>query len=476
MATISRPLCGRAEETAILARLATSDKSEFLALYGRRRVGKTFLIRRFFQDRPSHYFEMVGRFQGSLDDQLRIFADALSTCFFHGARLATPAGWHEAFTALRTAIEARADDGRVVLFFDELPWIATHRSGCLQALEHFWNSWCSSREDILLVVCGSAASWMLRRIVNAKGGLHNRLTQSIRLLPFTLAENQDYFQSRRLAFTLRDQIELYMIFGGVPHYLEHVQRGRSVAQVVDALCLDKDGALAGEFERLFASLFEDDARYVGVVRALARKRRGLSRNELLRGLGLGSGGGVTTILENLEEGGFITATVPLGRSSRDRIYRLTDEFSLFHEKWLATRATSSWQSVRGGSRWQAWAGLAFESVCLKHAAQVKAALGISGVQASVSAWLHEEAQIDMLIDRADNVVSVVEIKFSDAPFTITRKYADELRRKLAVFRQRTKLKKAVHLVLLTCHGVTDNEYKRELVDAEVTMDALFGTG
>ena len=313
---------------------------------------------------------------------------------------------------------------------------------------------------------------MLRQVVNAKGGLHDRLTQTIRLLPFTLFETKDFFAAKKLALTTRDLVELYMIFGGVPHYLDHVARGFSVAQLVDRLCLDKDGVLANEFERLFASLFGADERYVRVVRALSKKRRGLTRTELLDALRLRSGGGVTTILENLEEGGFISGTIPFGRTERDRFFRLTDEFSLFHLKWMAAHRPGSWQTVRKTPSWQAWAGLAFESVCLEHSKAIERALGIAGVRTNVSAWLHEEAQIDMLIDRADDVVSVIEIKFTDAPFIITRKYADELRNKIAAFRAHTKLKKAVHLVFLTSYGVAKNRYAADLVDTEVTMDAL----
>jgi len=326
---------------------------------------------------------------------------------------------------------------------------------------------------VILIVCGSAASWMLRRIVNAKGGLHDRLTQTIRLLPFSLPETRDFFLERRLSLTTRDLVELYMVLGGVPHYLDHVERGLSVAQIVDRLCLHKDGALANEFERLFASLFGEDEQYVAVVRALSKKRRGLSRNELLEALHLPSGGGVSTILENLEQGGFITATVPFGRTARDQFFRLTDEFSLFHLKWMASARPKSWQKVQNTPPWHAWAGLAFESVCLEHASAVERALGISGVRTNVSAWLHDDAQIDMLIDRADGVVSVVEIKFTNEPFLITRKYAGLLRHKIAAFRARTGLKKAIHLVFVTSYGIVPNQHARDIVDAEVTMDALF---
>jgi len=473
MATISRNLSDRGSERELLGRLIDADKSEFLALYGRRRVGKTFLIRRFFQDQPVDYFELVGRFQGTLEHHLRIFAEALAETFYAGAAIAAPKTWHDAFQMLREAMEKRRGRRRkTVLFLDELPWIATHRSGCLRELEHFWNAWCSRRDDIVLVVCGSAASWMLRRIVHARGGLHGRLTQTIRLSPFTLREAAEYFRDRKLRFTDRELIELYMVFGGVPHYLDHVVRGRSVAQLVDQIVLARNGALANEFDRLYASLFDSDKRYVDVMRALARRRRGLLRNELLAAVGQPSGGGATTILATLEEGGFITSTIPYGRTKRERIYRLTDELSLFHLKWLDGRRPENWQHVHRTPRWHAWAGLAFESLCLKHSEAIKHALGISGVQTDVSAWLHADAQLDLLIDRADGVISICELKFVDAPFSITKKYAADLRRKLNVFRERTGTRKRLDLVFVSSYGVASNAHADELVDCSIEMDAL----
>ncbi len=474
MASIQRSLSGRTPERKVLSRLTHSGKSEFVAIYGRRRIGKTFLVRRFYQDQQVQYFEMAGRFDGTVDDHLQIFAESMSACFYAGAQLAAPKDWHEAFRILGSAIATRKQvHQKVVLFFDELPWIATHRSGCLEELEHFWNAWCSRRDDIILIVCGSAASWMLRRIIDSRGGLHNRLTQTIRLLPLSLAETREYFEDRRISLHASDLIELYMVFGGVPHYLDQVENGRSVAQVVDAVCLGKDGALAQEFDRLFVSLFGADPSYTAVVRALSRKRRGLTRAELLKSAGLASGGGVSTILENLEQAGFVTSTVPFGRQKRDCFFRLTDEFSLFHLKWMAKDRPKSWQHVRKTPRWQAWSGLAFEDVCLRHSAAIERALGIWGIQTRVSAWLHKDAQIDMLIDRADNFVSLIEIKFADGPFTVSRKVAEQLQNKIAVFREQTKLKKGIQLVMLTSYGVTQNQFANAVVDAEVTMADLF---
>lgn len=475
MASILPPLSGRRGERAILERLLGSRRSEFLAVYGRRRVGKTFLVRRFFQERSVTYFEMVGRFEGSQADQLQIFADSLSSTFYRDAPLAAFPDWHAAFRALVRAIEERKGRRRrTVLFFDELPWIDTHRSGFLRELEHFWNSWCSRRNDIILIACGSAASWMLRRIVNAKGGLHDRLTQTIRLLPFSLAETQEFFEARKVRLGLRDLIELYMILGGVPHYLDHVRRGRSVAQIVDDLCFEKDGALRDEFDRLFASLFGSDKKHVAVVRALAKRRGGLDRNQLLAAAGLPTGGGATTVFENLEQGGFIRSSVPFGKTERDRIFRLTDPFSLFHLRWMEGRKATSWRHVHRTPAWQAWAGLGFEGLCLEHAPAIQRALGISGVRAEVSAWRSHDAQIDLLIDRADGVITVCEMKFTAAPFRIDKRYATELREKLARFRDHTKTKKALQLVFVTSYGLEQNPYSDELVDQVLMMDVLVG--
>jgi uncharacterized protein len=479
VATIRRPLSGRREARETLGRLVGSDKAEFLAVYGRRRVGKTFLIRRFFQETPVVYFEMVGRFEASVAEHLRIFSESLSRTYHQGVTLAPPESWHAAFRALQAAIEAQPRSKKhrkTVLFFDELPWMATHRSGLLRELEHFWNAWCSRRDDVVLVVCGSAASWMLQKIVHAKGGLHNRLTQTIRLLPFTIAEVKEFLHDRNLRLTHRQIAELVMVFGGIPHYLDHLARGQSVPQLVDRTCFRKDGPLVGELDRLFASLFGADPKYTAVVRALAKKRSGLTRNELLAELDLISGGGITTVLDNLDEGGFISVAIPFGRTSRDRVYRLTDPFTLFSLKWMQGRPPTSWQKVHGTPRWHTWAGLAFETFSLENVAAIERALGISGVHTQASAWMHAGAQIDLLIDRADQVISVCEVKFTEAPFTITKKYAEELRNKLAVFRAQTGTRKQLQLVFIAAAGIAKNAYADELVDRTITLDELVEEG
>lgn len=483
-----RPMRGRGRERAIFARLLASPKAELVVIYGRRRVGKTFLVRQTFSRGPGRYFEMVGRFDATLQEHLRIFAASLAA-FEGGPPPAPPRSWHEAFKMLRAAIAAKPAQkpkrGRkTVLFFDELPWIDTHRSGALRELEHFWNAWAVTRDDLVLIVCGSAGSWMLQKIVHAKGGLstvgghdarHDRLTETVRLAPFSLAEIDRFLAERKVGYGHRDVLELAMIFGGVPHYVDHVARGESVAQLVDRVILAKDAPLANELDRIFPSLFGDDPKYLAVVRALAKRRSGLSRNALLDAVALPSGGGVSVILENLEQAGFVTRVIPFGRTSRDRLFRISDAFTLFHLAWLDHERPKSWQHVRRSQRWEAWSGRAFEALCLDNVDAIARALGISGVETHASAWQAPGAQIDLLVDRADNVISVCEMKLTDGPFTITKRYAEDLRRKLSVFRERTGTKKAVQLVMVTSHGLIRNAHAEALVDRTVTMDALFAS-
>jgi len=485
MATNSPKLSGRRRERERLERALASAQPAFLAIYGRRRVGKTFLVRSFFAGK-AHVFEVSGRYGGTMADNLRVFADAMADVFHGGAKLAAPSSWHEAFRALELELDRRRSKRspkKWVVFFDELPWLATHKSGCLEELEHFWNRWGSKRPDLILIVCGSAASWMLRHVVHGHGGLHNRLTDTIRLLPFSLAEAHELLEDRGVRLTRHQMVELYMVTGGVAHYLEKVPRGRSIAQVVDALCFEPDGALAGEFDHLFASLFSDDEIYRRVVGQLARTRRGVPRDDLLRAIGATSGGGINRVLTNLEEAGFIETVIPFGRAQRDRFYRLIDEFSLFHLQWIAgrrRRKRGDWTAVRGTAKWNTWAGLAFEALCGKHVDAIERALGIAGVRAEASSWQHharerddDGAQIDLLIDRADDVISVCELKHTVNPFAITKRYAEELRQKLAVFQHETHTRKSLQLVLVTTAGVLANAYSRDLVDHEVGLDAFW---
>lgn len=478
-------LTGRLPEMRKLALALASGDAEFVAIYGRRRVGKTFLVREFFGN--AIRFELTGMHGVTLADQLENFAMALSQAKGLGEPLRPPGSWREAFEQLQRHIEALPPptaNSKHVVFLDEIPWLDTRRSKFCPALEHFWNSWASRRKDLLLVVCGSAASWMVRHLIEAKGGLHNRITRRIRLLPFTLGETAAFLNSRGIDLTPYQVIELYMAFGGVPHYLKMAEPGLSAFQIIDRVCFASQGELRDEFNRLYASLFDHPEEHLAIVKALAAKREGLTRNELLAATGMPSGGGTTRRLAELAESGFLLVSIPFGRKERDALYRLSDEFSLFHCAWIAPLGKRMpeggyWMKLRQSPKWRAWSGYAFEGICLKHVRQIKAALGISGVQTTEAPWRHRPrasesgTQIDLLIDRADDTINLCEMKFSEGAFAIDKRYAGELRQKRDTFRQVTGTRKNIFITIVTTHGIADNAYAKELVASHVEAETLF---
>jgi AAA+ ATPase superfamily predicted ATPase len=471
-------IIGREQEKRVLQRLLDSDEPELLALYGRRRVGKTFLVKEFFEEK-GRLFELTGEKDASLGEQLQNFAFAYHRSF---PREPVPRArsWREALQLLATTIDTRWPEGPVIVFFDELPWLASRKSRFLQALDHFWNSWGNRRRDLLLVVCGSASSWMIGKLIDSKGGLYNRVTAQIRLMPYTLHETELYLESRGVNFCRKDILELYMCMGGIPHYLRQVEGGLSVAQNIDQICFAKEGVLRDEFMRLFASLFAESELHVSIIRALAIKRRGVAREEILKAVGVQSGGGVSRALRELEESNFLTCKPDLGNSSRGSRYRLTDEYSLFYLTWLEKRRGETegyWLSQRNSRSWQSWAGFSFEALCLKHVGQIKKALGIAGVSTVQSGWHATtdkgNAQIDLVLDRADNCINLFEMKFSNSEFTITKAYAEILRKRVYLFQETTKTRKNLFLTLLATFGAKHNAYFSELVAQELTMDCLF---
>lgn len=478
---------GRDLEKSVLDRAFRSNESEFIAVYGRRRVGKTHLIRNYFEDFIC--FEIVGNYGGTLKDQLDNFAYGLSKATGLGIQMQSPTSWNEAFQQLEQYLSSpvvKRRKGKHVVFLDELPWINTPRSKFLPSFEHFWNSWAVKQSDLILVVCGSAASWMIQKIIRAKGGLHNRLSHQIRLLPFTLAETETFLLNRGVQLTRAQIVELYMAIGGIPHYLKMVEPGHSTAQIIDKICFSSIGALRDEFSKLYASLFDDSDQHMEIIKLLYKKRRGLTRNEILRQMGLSSGGSLTRRLDELEESGFIMSLVPIGKQTKDVLYRLADEYSLFYLDWIRPLGRRSpddgyWLSCQSTPKKKAWAGYSFENLCLKQAKRIKTALGIEQVETIEAPWYYRPkkdsslpgVQIDLLIDRRDQTINLCEMKFSESEFTITKKYADDLRRKRHVFKEVTGTKKNVFITMVTAFGLAANAHSRELVANSITLDDLF---
>lgn len=467
-------IIGREEEIEILKSKFASSKSEFVALYGRRRVGKTFLIRSVFDGKFT--FRLTGMAQVNLQEQLTNFHDAMQDQY-PNPDLKKAENWKEAFRQIERIVE-KSKQKRKVIFIDELPWLDTMHSSFIPALEHFWNSWASARKDILLIVCGSAASWMINKLINNKGGLHNRVTQKIRIEPFTLKECNELLINKKISLEHYQLIQLYMVLGGIPFYWDAVEKGLSAAQNIDKLCFTRNGLLTKEFDNLFKSLFTKAERHEAVISTLAKKSKGLTRDEISSDSKLANGGGLTRLLDELEESGFIRRYTPFGKRAKSSLYQLSDFFSLFHIKWMKGQKTSGhhWIKMIENPKYKAWSGYAFEQVCLAHTEQIKKALGISGIGTEESAWKSTQskdgAQIDLIIDRRDGVINLCEMKFSVEEFIIDKKYDTELRNKTGAFRSETRTKKTIFLTMITTFGLKANTYSLN-VPNDLKMDILF---
>ena len=466
-------LIGRNSEIKILEEALRNDKSELITIYGRRRIGKTYLIREFYSKQL--VFELSGLFGGNMNDQLENFKKEFQKRQ-DLVEVPTLKSWFEAFNLLEKYINTLKGQKKKVIFIDEFPWIATAKSKFLMAFENFWNNYCTKRNDLILVICGSAASYMVQKIIKNKGGLHNRISRKIRLLPFNLQETDLFLKSRGLKYTQYDTIQLYMAVGGIPHYLEKLQKGLSVAQNIDALCFNKDGVLNDEFNQLYTSLFDDSERHMTLIKALADCNKGITRNELIEKSGIQSSGDFSLKLDELIESGFVSEYPFYENKKQYSLFRLSDEYSKFYLKFIQSNKNAgegTWQRLSTKQTYVSWSGFAFETLCLKHIQQLKRALRIDAIYSKNSSWFNSNAQIDLLIDRDDNVMNLCEIKFHNAPFTIDKKYYLNLKNKAAQLQSQTKTRKNIFITMITTFGIIQNEYSNEIVQNELNMSCLF---
>ena len=471
-------MVGRKIEIGRIQRLLNSKRSEFLAITGRRRVGKTFLIDSVLQ--PHYCFSMTGIQKGSIETQLVNFNVKLSE---YSGKVAEPpsSNWQQAFIQLKAYLKTLDKKKKQVLFIDELPWVSTKRSGFLQMLAHLWNDYLSKETHFLLVICGSATSWITKHVLNDQGGLHNRVTEEIHLYPFTLSETKAFLKKQGIRLTNQDIARIYMVFGGIPFYLEKIERGESFPVAVERICFSPNGPLRNEYENLYKALFNNVDVHQSIVAELAAHRNGMSNTNILKKLGKKSTGSFHRAMSELVHSDFVMENQPFGKKKRGTFFRLMDEYTLFYHRFIKPNhkyTPGLWQQLASQQAFKIWAGYAFESLCHKHIEAIKDAIGISAVYSEISSMFipksaeNDGFQIDLLIDRNDNSINLCEIKFHAAPFTITSSYYYQLLEKRQRFIDFTGTKKQVFLTFITNHGVVKNEFASELVDVEITLDDL----
>ena len=470
-------IIGRENELGILRRALEDEYSSFIAVYGRRRIGKTFLIREAFGYRFT--FQHAGLSKGGLKEQMEAFESSLKEAGFP-ANYRTK-NWSGEFEKLKDLIR-QSTERKKVIFIDELSWMDTPRSDLITALENFWNGWASARKDIVLIVCASATSWIMSKVVHNKGGLYNRLTGQIHLDAFCLAECEEYIRAKNLALNRSQILQYYMVFGGIPYYWGFLEKGQSLSQNIDRILFAKNAPLKKEFQYLYASVFKHPAIYLQIVEALSRKKAGMTREELIAATGLANSGTLTVKLEELENCGFIRKYSAFGKKKKDAVYQLMDSFTLFWYHFMQSAPDDEhfWTNQINTPAINTWLGLAFERVCLMHVAQMKKKLGISGVLTNVHSWFcHADAdkglygsQIDLLLARKDQVINLCEMKYSDTDYILTQREERAIRNKIHDLRTDTGTRYALHPTLVTTCGIVRNSWS-EIFQAVITLDDLF---
>jgi AAA+ ATPase superfamily predicted ATPase len=477
---------GRKNELDELGSAFCSKRSEFIAVYGRRRIGKTHLIHHYCSSVTCVYFHVTGIKNGTYEEQLYAFTEALSKTFYTGIKLKTPNNWFDALDVLTKAISTIKKNKKVVLFFDEFPWMVTRRSRLLQALEYQWNHTWAFEGRIKLIICGSSSSWILKNIINNTGGLYNRVTYRMGLEPYTLAETHAYLLSMGNRLNHKQIAEIYMVMGGIPFYLSQVQKSYSVTQNIDKIFFTKKSNLYNEYNLLLSSLFEHSEDYDKLLREIANYRYGIGQADLMKDREIPRGGRSIKRLSELEDVGFIQSFISKGHKEKGKYYKVIDEYILFYLHWIepnlqqANQNKKIWHTRAASTSWKIWSGIAFEAMCYKHVEEIAKKLEINPGYLAYS-WRfiplkgdkERGAQIDLLFDRGDDAITLCEIKYSDQPFVIDKEYAEKLTRKITVFKQRTRTKKQIFLSLISANGVKQNQYYYKLIDGVVTLEDLF---
>lgn len=483
---MKKSIVGRKKEVEKLRGYINSRRSEFIAVYGRRRVGKTYLIKELFEGEFT--FRMTGRENVQQTEQLVNFSFAMTDYFGVDG---VPENWAEAFRMLAKAIE-NMKEGAKIIFIDELPWLDTPKSKFVSALEYFWNNWAFYRTDIKLIVCGSATSWMLSKLINSRGGLHNRVTHKMLISPFSLCETEQYFKSEGFVYERSEIIDCYMAIGGIAYYLSLFDKSKSVAENVNALCFTHGGELVNEFDKLFKSIFKRADNHIAVIKALSSIGKGMTRGELIAKTKFLNNGNLSELLRELEMCEFIRSYTPFGKAKKEKMYQLIDQFSLFHLRFIRGNQNFEkdyWLKKIGTGEYNAWCGYAFETVCLHHIEQIVNGLGINGIINTPCSWtyrptkvvlsdenadedLKNGGQIDLLIDRGDKTITLCEMKYSDSEFEIDKECDRRVQERIRIFKKVTKTRKSIVVTYVTPQGLYDNMYARKIV-RQITGNHLF---
>lgn len=465
-------IIGREQEYEKITTYLNSRRAEFVAIYGRRRVGKTFLVRSYFKDKFDFY--TTGVIDGTREEELAVFYNSLCDYGYTGSQ---PKNWIETFYALYTLLKTKKRRKRCVVFIDELPCFDTQHSGFVRAFGHFWNNYASRLGNIFLVVCGSATSWIVRNIIDNRGGLHNRITHEMHIHSFNLHDTELFFKAHKAKWTQLAITQMYMALGGVPYYLEMIDFGRSVAENIDALFFAPDAELRREYGRLFKSLYRHPDQYMEIIALLSENKSGLTRKEISERLKLNSGSHLSNMLDDLVNCDFLRR-YSNGTKRNSCIYQVVDFYTLFYHQFCKQKTSDKmlWQHSINTPKQNTWYGLAFERICLCHVWQILYALHLDTVRTECFSWRSstspDKVQIDLVIDRIGGQTCICEIKYSQSEYNLTSAEETKIRNRIATYSGEMKPKDGVIGILITTFGLA-NKQATDTIQHIVTLNKLF---
>ena len=472
-------IIGRLAEIKKLTVAVNSPRAEFIALYGRRRIGKTFLVNHVYKNQFT--FKMTGVIEGTLKDQFTAFADAMNDYGFDMPE--QPRDWMKAFIMLKNALKQKVNSGeRCVIFIDELPAMDAENSNVAGAIGYFWNNWASLHDNIIFIICGSATSWMITNVIDSKGGLHDRITVEMPIHPFTLKETEQYLEDKHFVWNRQMILQAYMVFGGIPYYLSLLDSEESLVQNVDRLFFSQGMQMRREFRRLFNTLYKNPDRYIDIIKALSKSRRGLTRGEIAGVLKSANNGHLGKRLEDLVYCDLIRKNVVREKEikRKDAIYQLCDFFSLFYLTFIDRAEVEQhyWAHHVNTPEVNSWMGLTYERICMAHIGQIKHALRIDAISTVNYSWRSKTstpaAQIDIVIERADKIVNICEVKYSQEAYKLEKEEYDKMCKRKNAFIQETGLRHTPWLTMITTEGIAPGKYA-EMIQSQVGLDGLFET-
>ena len=478
-------MIGREKEINELENLYHKNSSTLLALYGRRRIGKTYLINHVFNNRLS--FKHTGlsplEKENLTDDefnakQLEHFYNSLLDVNFKCDVI--PKNWMQAMQYLKQYIKSLDQNKKQVIFIDELPWLDYPKSDFFLAFEGFWNNFGSCTDNLLCIICGSATSWMLNKIINNHGGLYGRVNYEMKLSPFTLLETEEYFLENEIVLPREEITKAYMAVGGIPYYLGYFEKGESLAQNINRLFFEKNAKLQNEFNRLFASVFNNYEQVKKIVILLSKSNNGYNRKQICERLNISDGGSLSEMLNSLIACDFLTKYYSAFASKRDVYYKLVDPFCIFYLKFVQNKVNLEPDLFKIAYSSPAvinFYGHAFENVCFNHTLQIKKALGIEGVVTEFLPFKSNyeddiNTQIDMIIIRNDRVINICEIKFKSINFIVDSEYYVKVCRRQELIETKIPKKYIIVNTLICSSKLAKNSYSG-VFNKVITLDDLF---